>query len=290
LNFRGIGAEPEHAVQTEQALLCANNKTVELPGTLSVNDIFGAQVKRLVSMRKKYPAGELKKIVSGLLGIGKIEIPHYRQLRCRPSKITRTNFSRYALETEENMLAVMVYANRTQEDIYHIPSGEKAVLYVPNRDSFSELETNPYPADWNVFGIDYRGIGETMPNGCDQIYHDFDSFYQFDYHYASISLLLGESYLGGRVRDVISACKLLHACGNKEILLTADGIGRIPALLAAFLCDEPVKIRLRKRLETYEQDALSDCDWIPQSMGIFNILKYTDLDEIQDIVECGQKS
>ena len=94
--------------------------------------------------------------------------------------------------------------------------------------------------------------------------------------------------LGSRVYDVLCAIKLLKAYGNKKIVLTSSGIGQIVALLAAFLTDEEITPCFGHRVRTWKDSALSPRDMLPQSMGAFNILALTDLDEIQDLVEAGK--
>ncbi len=277
--------EPEHTVFKPEELFCTpNGRTVELPGTVSVNTQIAARAKAQIAARSKHSEAGLRKLLAEMLGIGEVKVPYYRQLRGKYIPETKRGFSRYGLETEPGIIATLTSAD-LNGGFMHLPAAERTELYVPHQSALEELQKRPVPTDRKLFGIDYRGIGESMPDGCDQVGRDFFAYYQFDYHYDSLSLLLGESYLGGRVRDVIAAIKLLHAYGNPDITLTASGIGRIPALLAAFLCDEPVKLKLRTRIRTYKDSVLSEFDDLPQSMGIRGILKITDLDEIQDLVE-----
>jgi hypothetical protein len=60
-----------------------------------------------------------------------------------------------------------------------------------------------------------------------------------DYMFHAYGLMLGQSYLGRRLQDVLSAMALLCAEGAKEIYLYGRGQGALLALFAA-LCEERV--------------------------------------------------
>ena len=163
-----------------------------------------------------------------------------------------------------------------------------AELYIPNLSSQDELRKRVLPKNRKLFGFDYRGVGESMPDGCDQGSREFFAYYTYDYHFSSLALLRNESMLGSRVYDVLCAIKLLKAQGCKKIVLSSAGIGQVVALLAAFLTDEEIVPNFEHRVRTWKESALSVKDMLPQSMGQINILALTDLDEIQDLVEAGK--
>jgi hypothetical protein len=162
---------------------------------------------------------------------------------------------------------------------------ESVELYVPSLSSTAELSNRKVTEAQNLFAIDYRGVGESTPNGGDQdVERDFFANYRFDYHFASLSLLLGESYLGDRVRDVLGAIELLTAHGAKEIKLTCSGIGRIPALFAALLTERNVKYMPDVPLNSLCNQVLDHEGSIPQSMIPVGLLKYIDFPEIEQLV------
>ena len=97
--------------------------------------------------------------------------------------------------------------------------------------------------------------------------------------------LLGFSVLGKRCEDVIKAILLLKESGIEEITLTASGIGMIPAILAAFFSPVKVKTAFDTRCRTFLESSLSGTDNIPQSMTPEDILRITDFDELQRMVE-----
>jgi hypothetical protein len=91
---------------------------------------------------------------------------------------------------------------------------------------------------------------------------------------------MGKSYLGGRVRDVLSTIELLWQNGTTDITLTASGIGAVPAVFAAFLSKRPVKLRLNGKVPTYLEHSTESKFVLPQSMVPEGILHITDLDDI----------
>ena len=132
------------------------------------------------------------------------------------------------------------------------------------------------------FAVDNRGVGEVMPDGCDQHSRDFFAAYLYDYHYASLSLLLGESLVGGRVLDVLNAIALLKQHGVKKITLRCSGIGRIVALFAAVIGQ--VGYAPDKTLDNAVDASLDRMAPIPQSMLPVGFLSLTDFDELAKLV------
>ena len=198
----------------------------------------------------------------------------------------KRGFTRFGVETEEHLICTLSLAGESYG--YHMPAADRAELYIPNLDAQTELLKRDINKSYKIYGFDYRGVGESCPDGCDQGSRDFFAAYTYDYHYASLALLRNESMLGRRVYDILCAIKLLRAYGTREIMITASGIGEVPALLAAFLSEEKVTPKFRNRIRTWKDSALSPFDKLPQSMGAFNILGLTDLDVIQDLVEAGK--
>ena len=289
--FFGLKAdakEPENKYFTAEELASApGGRSVNVPGSLTVNDYIRKRTLETIAKRPKLSPAELRAALKKQLGIGNVPVPTYRQLRGKHDFEARMGFSRFGVETEDQLICTM-YLTDEYCSWNHIPALPKAELYIPHQSAQAELAKRGLVRNHKVFGFDYRGVGESMPDGCDQGVRDFFAYYRFDYHYASLALLRHESMLGRRVFDVLSAIKLLKAWGVEEIMLTSSGIGQIPALLAAFLTDEKITPVFGERVRTWREHALSPRDMLPQSMGDYNILALTDLDEIQDLVEAGK--
>ena len=284
-NVDSDDTEPAVEPRTEQEIACTPNCTItELPGALTADALLKTKVREYVAKRPARSKEEIKQLLAETL---KLEIPTqaptYRQLR--PKYGEELHDSRYGIETEPNLITTL---HLLAPSYYmHIPSGKKAELYIPNLESVAELKERSPKADRLRFGFDYRGIGESIPDGCDQGVWagNFFALYNRDYHYDAMARLLGFSVLGKRCEDVIKAILLLKESGIEEITLTASGIGMIPAILAAFFSPVKVKTAFDTRCRTFLESSLSGTDNIPQSMTPEDILRITDFDELQRMVE-----
>jgi pimeloyl-ACP methyl ester carboxylesterase len=81
------------------------------------------------------------------------------------------------------------------------------------------------------YGLDVRGLGESMPEEDAA----FLQPYGMDYMFHAYCSMLGESYLGRRVYDVLRVLDLLAAEGAASVDLHGRGQGAILAALAALL-------------------------------------------------------
>ena len=281
------GKEPAAvAALPEQELYCTPDGSVlNLPGNKTVHDFIADAAETAKKSRKAQSADELRQNLADLLQVknGLPVAPYYRQLRpaCMGEK-KDIFFSRYLMETEENM-RVPMFLHHGKNIYYHFPQDlEEVELYVPHQDSKNEIIAMDLPEDKMMFAVDYRGVGEVMPDGCDQHSRDFFAAYLYDYHYASLSLLLGESLIGGRVLDVLNAIALLKQHGVKKITLRCSGIGRIVALFAAVIGQ--VGYAPDKALDNAVDASLDRMAPIPQSMLPVGFLSLTDFDELAKLV------
>ena len=285
-DFFGTVGEPvdtTEAMLNEQEMQCTpTGRTIELPGTVTIHDLISEQLKECVANQRKLTRAEAAELVRNILGIGEVGTPTYRQLRTTADRYP-IQFSRYGVELDESMVTTMLCAASC--GYFKLAPEESVELYVPHQNSAAELSNRTVTEAQNLFAIDYRGVGESMPDGCDQDKaHDFFANYKFDYHYCSLSILLGESYLGDRVRDILGAIELLTYYGVKEIKLTCSGIGRIPALFAALLTSRNVKYMPDVPLNGLCSQVLDHEGTIPQSMIPVGLLRYTDFPELEKLV------
>ena len=275
----------ELAVETKEELFCTRSGNVaSLPGNRFLRDLIRDRADFLKTQRKPHTAEALKALLRERLNIGKIEVPFCRILR--PRRLSeRAVFSRFGLETEENRV-MSVLKLCSDSEYFHLPEARSVSVAVPHLDSESELAETACPGERIVYGLDLRGVGELRPSGCDQYSTDeFFHPYGFDYHYASLGLLTGRSYLGGKVRDLLCTLELLAEKGASEIELKAFGQGCVPALLAAFLSDRVTSLTLVDAPESWDSMLREEVVRWPQSCMIFGILKETDLPEIAALME-----
>ena len=288
------GQGKKKAVKEDPTLAPLQEKdTWATPGgivkNLKVNKPLFAFINELadqrIAGRKKLSKKEMRKKLAELLQIGKIEVPYYRVLRPIYHAGERYIASdRYALETEPGTVMSMLKLH-CQDALFHIPACEKAILYIPHLDAESETQSIKTKSDERLFALDVRGIGELMPTGCDQHYRDFFAQYNYDYHYASLGIMYRRPILGGKVRDILCALELLKERGVKNITLTAEGQGTVPALLAAVLSDIPVAVKLHHAPESWESMVRKEVTFWPISCMLPGILGITDLPELRKMVK-----
>ena len=281
------GKEPAAVSEIPEAeLYCTEGGSVlNMPGNKTVHEFIADKVAEVKAARKALSADELREKLAAMLGIRNAvpAAPYYRQLRpaCLGEKKEKI-IARYLMETEENM-RVPMYLWHRPEAYYHIPQDLGDVeLYVPHQDAKEEILAMNLPEEKFIFGIDYRGVGEVMPDGCDQYSRNFFAPYLFDYHFASLGLLLGKPYIGGRVLDILNAIALLKQHGAQKITLRCSGIGRIPALFAAVIAR--VGYAPDKTLGNAADACLDRLAPIPQSMLPEGFLTLTDFDELAKLV------
>ncbi len=282
-NHSAPSVEPENiGVSPEPEIWCAPGGQVRnLPDNCYARDFIAAKAERLIAARKKHSPQELTVIMRRLLQLDDPFIPHYRVLRIR--RDDSGIYSRFGLETgEEGRLMCVLKLKSPRQDFYHLPKSGKIILYIPHLDAQEELDHMEFAGDAVVYGLDVRGVGECTPTGCDQPpERDFFHEYQFDYHYASWGLLCGKPYLGGKVKDILCAVKLLAQDGA-AIALQARGQGAVPALIAALLSDQITSLHLMDAPDSWAAMACRPLPGAPLSVMIPQVLAETDLPELRE--------
>jgi pimeloyl-ACP methyl ester carboxylesterase len=123
--------------------------------------------------------------------------------------------------------------------------------------------------------VDPRGIGRTMAQTCHCT--RFFAPYGSDYLYATTGEMLGESYLGRRVYDVLRTMDFLRAGGATDIRLMGRGMGAVIALFAGLLHPSEPKIRLMHYLPSYGLVAAAPQYLWPLSSLLRGCLRHFDL-------------
>lgn len=241
-----------------------------------VHDFIVDEAERLRKSRRELSLEELRSYFANALGLPAVDsvaIPPYRMLR--PMDAPNYKVGRFRLEKDDGVDVIL----RLVADDYmlHIPMCEKARLLIPHMDSLLEHEDMPIKEGLDVL-LDVRGIGELEPSSGPQVGRDFFHPYQYDYYYDSVYRMLGESYLGGRVRDIFSAVALLRSKGCKDLTLRGHGQGAIPTAIAALFLD--CKVELAAAPVSWENMALSRANVWPQAVLIENVLATTDLPDL----------
>ncbi|MBR2509749.1 MAG: acetylxylan esterase [Lentisphaeria bacterium] len=262
-----------------------DGEVYNMPEYRKCREFTAEYADKLAAKRKELSKEEMRKKLTKILKTGKIEVPYYRILRTgREFDGKLECFARFGIESEPGrVMSVLKYYRKDGDLMFHIPAAESATLYVSHLDSDVELIKKGYASDCELYGLDVRGIGELQPSGCDAR-KDFFAQYLFDYHFASLGNMFGEPILGGKVRDVLLALELLNERGVKNITLAADGLGTIPALIAAVLSDIPVKVKLDNMPESWMSMAKKVYTLWPLSYMLEGIFSTTDLDALRKYV------
>lgn len=274
------GEQPSY----EQLRCLPEGGVAGLPGEKLVRDLIGEKMTELKKVRaaRTMTREEMQKALLEVLNITLPEkAPHYRVLRpLHPKREGTAHLMRFALETEPELFVTLFAAGDGGHFGLPAVMSENIELYLPHLSCRDEMGNLPEKPLRGRFGLDYRGIGESEPSGCDQDNHDFTHEYNYDYHFASLGVMLGQPMIGRRVYDVLMAMELLRENGARQITLRAAGYGMYPAIFAAALSPEPVKLVLEDRLTTYEEAGRAIISPIPQSFVPTGILKVADLDEL----------
>jgi len=233
----------------EADLYATPNGDVVAAGATPIYEMIAAESDRLSAKRKPMDAETLKKKLSSLLNLPSRTIPpHYRALR--PTRADGKTFARYAVETEDNVRAIMRKRMDTAH-AYTLDVEEIVHLFIPHISAEDDMANDPLAVSLKeahpLYVLDVRGIGESMPE-------DSGSFFQpygMDYMFHGFGILLRESYLGRRVHDVLSAMDLLRHEGAKEIHLYGRGQGAILALFAGILHDGVTSVTLKNAPPSY---------------------------------------
>lgn len=274
----GVNATPvEPTDKLVEELRCTETGQLsDNPKWRLVHDFILDEAERLRKSRRELSLEELRSYFANALGLPAVDsvaIPPYRMLR--PMDAPNYKVGRFRLEKDDGVDVIL----RLVADDYmlHIPMCEKARLLIPHMDSLLEHEDMPIGDGLDVL-LDVRGIGELEPSSGPQVGRDFFHPYQYDYYYDSVYRMLGESYLGGRVRDIFSAVALLRSKGCKDLTLRGHGQGAIPTAIAALFLD--CKVELAAAPVSWENMALSRANVWPQAVLIENVLATTDLPDL----------
>lgn len=256
---------------------------VKAKGSLLPYDLASQKADKLAAERR-VPEGRTawQNCVKQLLDFPELpaEVPYYRVLRA--DVFNEVVWARYAIETEDNIRAIMK-KRLVCQDYYNTLDVDGVVnLYLPDCSSEYDLLNcevlKKLAPGENVYVLDVRGLGESMPQEA-TVEHFLDP-YGADYMMHSFGLMFGESYLGRRVFDVCRTIQLLKHEGASGISLTGRGQGAVIAVFTAILCDEVSEVVLYDAPASYREWIDGKvCDW-PAANVPFGVLKFFDLPDL----------
>jgi pimeloyl-ACP methyl ester carboxylesterase len=124
--------------------------------------------------------------------------------------------------------------------------------------------------------VDLRGLGESLPDeAC-----EFDHPYGLDYMANGVEMMLGGSFLGCRVFDLLRVCDLLVQEGAQEIQLIGRGQGALLALFATVLHPAIISARLHDAPQSFESwTSVERLSW-PAANCLRGVLQNFDLPDL----------
>ncbi len=221
-------------VEKPENLWAAKKGQVVPEGSAPAYEIIAENAKKIAQSRKKISDMDITAAVRKILSINIPKaVPHYRTI---PSVWSGENLTaRYAVETERN-IRVILRKHLVEKSHAGTLDVEKTVhLYLPHLSSEEDMENDVLAKKLKEKGplycLDVRGLGESLPDETIEFFHPYGK----DYMYHGHGLMLGQSYMGRRVHDILQVLKLLENEGACEIYLYGRGQGAILALFTALL-------------------------------------------------------
>ena len=219
-------------------------------GGVPIYDLIAQKANALAGKRGQLDKDQLLSCVQTALNLSvNREVPHHRWLRGTTEGGTR--LARYAIETEGNIRAIM--RKRPSNPAYsHTLDVEREIhLYLPHISAEVDLIEDPLARSlkerYPLYALDVRGLGESLADDERDLFHPYGN----DYMCNGYGLMLGQSFLGRRVHDVLSTMDLLAAEGAESIQLYGRGQGAIHALFAGFLHPVVTAITLKNYPASY---------------------------------------
>jgi dienelactone hydrolase len=202
-------------------------------GATPIFELIREKAESISLRRKKQSVATLRKQVSRLLDLyAASEPPHHRCLRS--TTITGQTYARFAVESENDIRVILRKPMHTGHT--HTLDVERDVtLYLPHLSSeedFSiDVNAKRLIGTKGVYALDVRGLGESLPDDD----HGFFHAYGVDYMHNGYGHMLGQSFLGRRVHDVLRTIDLLVSEGAKKVNLIGRGQGAVLATYAGLL-------------------------------------------------------
>lgn len=215
----------------EQAQVTRRGSTVAA-GATPVPRLIAERAAALQARRGRPTGTRLRRRLAELLALPeRTTPPHYRVLR--PAQVAGKTCARYAVETERDLRGILYKRLALVERAGTLDVEPRVILCLPHLAAEVDMtEDRGMLGKAPLYCLDVRGLGESLP---DDGGGDFYQPYGMDYMLHGQALLLGESYLGRRVHDLLAVLDLLEQEGARRIDLYGRGQGAIIALCAAVL-------------------------------------------------------
>ncbi len=247
--------------------------------------IFGftqARAKELGTQRPRFEYAALQDAARKLLQIEMPDSPpHFRYLRRNGGQDAATGKGyQFAVESEPGIQVILTMFG-DQENQCRRPRGPVS-LYAGHLSSEEDCARLPWlqrrlSEGQRILAADLRGTGQSFPTTCGS--SDLLEPYGADYLYASFGSMMGESYLGRRVLDLLRTIDCL-VDGGAEVHLIGRGVGSVAVALAALLHASQPTCELVHYLPSYQLLIDNPLHNWPLSTMVENCLTTFDLPDI----------
>ncbi len=272
-------SSPLPPLHDERALQVTPDCDVGRAGSRPMAARVAEQAAAIAAARPVRAAAELSGVIRTTLGVltGPV-VPYHRRLF--QTATTRAadgrQVHRFVVESEPGINCVLRHVCRDGTP-FRLNVEARATLVLPNLDSQQELARPELLAGPDDFWmLDVRGLGEGLFSLADP-----QALYGHEYMATGHALLYGGSLLGDRLRDVLSAVRLLRAEGAAEVRLIGRKQGAVLALLAAMLDPAISGVASREAPESFLALATAPFTFWPAVSFPRGVLAAFDLPEVR---------
>jgi hypothetical protein len=242
-----------------ETLFATPQGQVMAAGTVPIDEMIARRAREIEAARRPPDEQALKEGLARLLHLpADRPLPYHRVLRPVTAAEGAAGdgedeapavLARYALETEGHVRAFLWKRMAEPAHPFTLDVETDVHIYLPHVSSEVDLAEDPLAVSLGcpAYALDVRGLGQSLPEEGrqDGAYGGFFQSYGMDYMFHAYGLMLGQSYLGRRVYDVLSAMDLLVDRGARSIHLYGRGQGALLALFAALYHEGVASVTLK---------------------------------------------
>ena len=295
-HLAGLGEsdrESTRPVEQDRTLQAApRGRVANVPGHRFLHDCARDRAETLTRRRKRLNPPTLRAALRQVL-----ELPrrprrpcHYRVLRAiEPPRPCGYDIGWvFAVETEPGIQCTLHQwerrGSKPRSFRAQLDPPARLTLYVPHQSSEQDLAARHPPRTARMlWSIDPRGMGDSTPRTCGREREPLNHIGP-DYFYWAQGLMLGESYLGRRVHDVLATLDLLGSRGARGVHLIGRGMGSIITTFAACLHPLVHRVTLRHGLRSFHELAQTPVPQWPISCIPWGVLKRFDLPDCHSLL------
>ena len=275
---RASGREPSgwRPVKEQDLFAAPRGQVGRIHSARKVFEFTAAQAARCAGGRKPLSDAALRRRIAARLHLPRRAVaPAYRVVHpLWPARRGVRRGSAFAVETAPDVVA-LVHMMGAKGEVFSFPRCRQATVYVPHVSAAEDAAAGHVPNGKTVFAVEVRGTGQLAAATCSET--GFFNTYGADYMYAHHAAMLGQSYGGQRVHDLLSALDLLAANGCRDVHLVGRGLGAVWATFAACLHRAVRRVTLHNALRSYHELTQADVYRWPLSSLVAGVLNDFDL-------------